>query len=204
VFAAYSSTPFQPLKDILDSPCLVAPTPSGSTITYPFMNRRFRAKVRCVDFYPPKLEDFTQSLDDTKYNDATGVDLPPSSLDMDSTPKPRWVWHFWLLVEDASTPEGEEPARMKLLIAGEDALYLLQLDACDLRRNPQTTSLLKHKLWSLWGELEDDKSQGKWRPDQLSKARPFEVNIMEYGLPENNGRWQRLHRVFETTIHVPT
>jgi hypothetical protein len=43
---------------------------------------------------------------------------------------PRWEWAFWLLLEDVKKNSRGEHERMKVLVAGRDAEYLLKLDAC--------------------------------------------------------------------------
>jgi hypothetical protein len=99
-------------------------------IVYPFINMNVRAQVRVVDFFPSKLEDFAHCLDDHKYNDQPSrLDRDDDETFIDDTPGNRWEWGFWLLLEDAKEVPGQETARMKVLVAGQDAEYLLKLDA---------------------------------------------------------------------------
>jgi protection of telomeres protein 1 len=103
--------------------------PGGDHITYPFMNIAFRSQVRVVDFYPPKLEDFSHSLDDPGYNDDPDPE-DSSYMDIDMDPIPRWEWGFWLLLEDLKKNSRQEHEQMKVLVSGSDAEYLLKLTAC--------------------------------------------------------------------------
>lgn len=122
-----------PIKDILDNLYLSDKAPSGVERRLPFINMKCRSCIRVIDFYPHKLEDFAQCLDDPSYNDISSEsdkeELP--YIDPLASQGPNsWEWAFYLLVEDAKPPPGtEEPARMKLLVAAKDADYLLKLDA---------------------------------------------------------------------------
>jgi protection of telomeres protein 1 len=82
-----------------------------------------------VDFSPPKLEDFAQSLDDPNYDDLPDVTSSGDSWNMTDMPKPRWEWAFWLLLEEAKTAPGETPIQIKVLVSGADAVYMLKIDA---------------------------------------------------------------------------
>lgn len=93
------------------------------------MNAVFRTQARVVDFYPPKLEDFAHSLDDDGYNDCPDPE-DASTMDIDGTPSSRWEWAFWLLLEDTKKNSTGQHERIKVLVAGLDADYLLKLDAC--------------------------------------------------------------------------
>jgi len=123
------------IRDISDTPYLSDKAPSGIERKLPFINMRCRARVRVVDFYPPQLEDFAQCLDDSSYNDVFSDSDNEEMLyiDSSSSQKPTsWEWAFYLLVEDAKPPPGtEKPVRMKLLIAADDAVHLLKLDATE-------------------------------------------------------------------------
>ena len=91
-----------------------------------------RARVRVVDFFPPDLEDFAQCLDDLDYNDVAGEDVTMEDSQFEiMTPRDRWEWCFYLRVEDARPMPGVEPLRMNILVHGDDAVYLLGLDATE-------------------------------------------------------------------------
>ena len=48
---------------------------------------------------------------------------------------------------------------MKLYIAEPDAQFLLNMDACDLRADARALAELREKLFILWGDLEEQKTQ---------------------------------------------
>jgi protection-of-telomeres protein 1 len=103
--------------------------PDDTHITYPFMNVCFKTQARVIDFFPPKIEDFAHSLDDAQYNDE--MDDDNDEMDLDGSQSRRWEWAFWLLLEDFKPNSTGERERVKLLVAGQDAEYLLRLDACE-------------------------------------------------------------------------
>jgi protection-of-telomeres protein 1 len=72
-----------------------------------------------VDFSPNKLEDFARSLADPNYND---IDGEPTVHQRDV-----WEWAFWLLLEEPRAPPGKPLERMKVLVSGTDAEFLLNL-----------------------------------------------------------------------------
>jgi protection-of-telomeres protein 1 len=85
-----------------------------------------------VDFFPPEMEDFTQCLDDPNYNDVSSS-LGNSTMSMDDSSLflSRWEWSFYILVEDARPLPGQPPVQMPLLIQGQDAEFLLNLQATE-------------------------------------------------------------------------
>jgi len=50
----------------------------------------------------------------------------------------------------------------------------------------------------MWGNLEELKRNGQLG-EQKPSSTAFECCIMEYGVRQSDG-WQRLHKMFETTI----
>ena len=88
-----------------------------------------------VDYFPPKLEHFTRSLNDASFTDGitSSVDTDEMDLTFDSEVQAKeWEWAFYLLVEDANLPSNEEASkRMKLLVAGDVAERLLKMDAVE-------------------------------------------------------------------------
>ena len=106
-----------------------------------------------------------------------------------SPSKSRWEWRFSLTLEDPMSSGPKSPTvvdpdegRMTVYVSGSDAEFLLRLDACNLRRSPQTLAQLREKLFILWGDLEE------WKTKQLeSSERPLQV---EQGAG-NAGRAQR-------------
>ncbi|OKO96851.1 Protection of telomeres protein 1 [Penicillium subrubescens] len=99
--------------------------PGGISYQLPFQNVCYRpSQVRVVDFFPPKLEDFTVQVPVTSTAAAGDDGHGPTS-----TPRMEWEWRFCLLVE------GTEPlisnqarAQMKLFVTGGEAVHLLNLD----------------------------------------------------------------------------
>ena len=185
--------------------------PSGNVITLPFLNLKSRIQVRVIDFWPQDLQDFSRSISDDKYHlltvsstnesktEATrGLPVAPKKQFSQPLAMRNWEWAFYLLVEDVKGKEdtGKGTARrMPLLMAHDDAVHLLKLDASNLRRDTRTLTKLREKLFLLWGNLEDVKAGTE---TELSSI-PFETCIYEYGIFAD-GKWQRLHSMFGTTI----
>jgi hypothetical protein len=80
-----------------------------------------------VDFFPPKIEDFSHRLADRSYNDAPD-DPDGSDMELDP-PLPAYEWMFYLIVEDCEKNSSGERVRMPLLVHGQDADYLLGFEA---------------------------------------------------------------------------
>jgi protection-of-telomeres protein 1 len=90
---------------------------------------------------------------------------------------------------------------MPLLVHGKDAEYLLKMDACDLRQNPNELKQLRERLFILWGDLEEVKKKtNKEGEVPVPKNRPFECVIQEYGVQDDDKEWIRMHRMTGTTI----
>jgi len=121
------------ISTILDSKHLSYSTPYGTTETLPFVNRKCYAHVRVVDYYPPDLEDFAQSRDNADFNSVPENEHEDLSISYEEqTPPNRWEWAFFLLVEDAKPISClQNPPRMKLLVSGQEAQFLLKLDAAE-------------------------------------------------------------------------
>ena len=108
--------------------------PGGVEYRLPFQNLRYRASVRVVDFFPPKLEDFV-ALYNSEYAMLSDVESNGSGGESDLEPvigSRRWEWRFCLLVEDGSPGvrqnAGQSKQRMKLYVADADAVFLLCMD----------------------------------------------------------------------------
>jgi protection-of-telomeres protein 1 len=99
------------LSEIINNPHLQAKTSTKyNSFTLPFVNCRHRSRVRVVDFYPPELEYFSHSADDSSW-----------------TPRPkhrRWEWGFVLLLEDANVPRDTVPEQLRLIVNNDAAQYL--------------------------------------------------------------------------------
>jgi protection-of-telomeres protein 1 len=115
--------------------------PGGVEYRLPFQNVAYRATVRVVDFFPPKLEDFAVSynpeykiLSDVETDSQDDDDDDDSVMNGTASQHRRrsWEWRFCLLVEDARpAPPGQPRDRMKLFVWGHEAEHLLRLDAVE-------------------------------------------------------------------------
>ena len=173
------------------------------------MNMKFRLQVRVVDYWPEQIKDFSRSITDVIYNPFSGAVSETSECDVESNSSTstqispystarNWEWAFYLLVEDVAAKGAlysTEPSKMPLLVAHDDAVHLLKLDATDLRKDSNSLAQLREKLFILWGNLEDVKAG---REMKLS-SRPFETCVREYGLRDSNG-WRIMRSMFGTTI----
>jgi hypothetical protein len=132
VVAANPDKPFLTLSKIMETPYRTYRDRQGDEQTLPFVNMKCRSRVRVVDFYPPDLQDFAQSLDDPDYNGGdSGYGSSAISMEGSSLLSSRWEWAFYLLVEDARPTPGQEQVRIPLLVQGQDAEFLLNLAATE-------------------------------------------------------------------------
>lgn len=194
---AHQTVPVLSVSYIIDNPHRNLKLPSGDNVQLPFVNFKCRASVRVVDFFPQDLEDFSRSLADPIYATTSG-DLSQSGG------ASGWEWCFCLFVEDAKPPAQtsatvDKPKVLKLVVGGEYAEFLLKLDATDLRKDDQTLAKLREKMFIVWGELEEQFAAGLGR-GQVSKGPAFECCIMEYGVKRAEGSYERVHRMWGTTI----
>lgn len=210
--SGYTDIRITPVSDILENPHLSYKTPTGIESTLPFINAKYRARVRVVDFWPPNLEDFSRRLDNSDYCPLASNSVSDSGSEADDSEiRKKWEWAFSLLVEDATTPSSikEAPSRMNLVVAQDGAEFLLKMDAVDLREDTRALNQLKEILFILWGDLEELKSSNAALPphpgaSRTASSNPFECCIQEYGVavptPEGGVKWQRMHRMFATTV----
>ncbi|GME26740.1 Telomere end binding protein [Neofusicoccum parvum] len=206
------------LADIESNEKRLYKAPNGVDCNLPFINATYRARVRVVDFWPEKLEDFSKSLDDPEYNDVDveGETQSSTSYTALSMGTQRWEWHFCLLVEDAKPPPGTKgPVRIPLLVFDKDAEYLLRLDATDLRKDRKTLAQLREKLFILWGNLEELKSTDQ-NPLDTAVAKEHSSNMFDCCIKETGVRvdtktpsegpqaefgYQRIYHLCGTTIN---
>jgi len=124
--------PEQPLitvGNVLDTPHRAYATPRGQPLQLPFINQNCRVRVRVVDFWPAKLEDFARPVSESALS---CTQSQSQDYSLASTAPPTWEWVFGLLVEDAEAPPpGQKPAQMNLIVSGKDADFLLKLDATE-------------------------------------------------------------------------
>ena len=98
----------------------------------PFVNAKYRTRVRVVDFAPKDVEDFAHCMADPEWN------TTPNSGDRRSGS--RWEWGFVLLVEDANAPMGKAPERLRLFVNNSAGQGLLKMSASEYVQAHQTLS----------------------------------------------------------------
>ena len=203
------------ISAIMDPNLLLRKTPAGNSFHLPFQNTCYKSRIRVIDFFPNRLEDFCAPIRESDYSylsdheSVSDIDPTQTSVEDDDV---KWEWRFILLVEDARPSPNSEPVQMELLLCGTDGDYLLREDACNLRQNPKRLAKLKEALFHLWGDLQEQKEELS-SPDDVESlkpnGRPFECFIKEYGVPtqEEAGqeekdvqRWERMFRLCMTTI----
>lgn len=204
VRCSHEEVPTSSIKDILDptNEKHTTTTPDGMKFVLPFVNAKYRARARVVDYDPKQLEEF--SLPELPEDEQESEDTP--MMDYDSSPK--YEWSFSLELEDASKPKGGRTGedRIWINVHHTDAQYLFgndMDDPNDLNNDHRLLSKLREKLCILWGNLEE-KSDG----EQISN-RPFECCLAEYGIemdehdPEKALHpfgWKRMYSMFGVTI----
>lgn len=111
------------ISEILDDSALKTQTPSKNTeFTLPFLNCKYRTRVRVVDFFPPKLEMFTHNTGDPSWNTAAKQQTPDED---------RWEWGFVLLLEDAKVPPSTVSDKLRVVVGNEAGEYLTKLSAVE-------------------------------------------------------------------------
>ncbi|OAA64640.1 telomere-binding alpha subunit central domain containing protein [Niveomyces insectorum RCEF 264] len=189
------------------------------SITLPFVNVKFRAQVRVVDYLPARLEDFAVGRKTSEYDilsdaddAAAGGDGDESSSCLSSSSSEDedgdarrasgtlnqhvgervWEWRFALLLEDAtpraalpndsnddsggsgsgsdSGASAPAPARIWAVVDNAEAQMLTGLTACELRRDRDTLRELREKMASLWGTLEQAKTQAVLAEQKARRA----------------------------------
>lgn len=137
-------------------------------LTMPFVNANYRTDVRVVDFMPPYLEDFASPKEKNSEFDCLS-DNGSSSSESEAKqevagmvgPEHEWEWRFYLKLEDATSPAGDENQKQSLWVAvdNQEAQCLVNLDASNLRREQNDLEMLRQRLFLLWGDLEEQKSR---------------------------------------------
>ncbi|KAL3467857.1 hypothetical protein BJX64DRAFT_124142 [Aspergillus heterothallicus] len=179
--AEFSVRPIS-LHNILDNPSHNNKSPDGIEYRLPFQNFIYSSTVRVIDYYPHNIEDFAvlqeqRSLAYDRKRD------PVEARTFSS-----WEWRFCLLAEDVSPPApGQPKARTRLYVSNDSGQRLLNTDATDLRKNGEKLKYIKDKLFTLWGNLQELKTQSmeeaKTIPDLSAlTSRPFNCCIQEYGI----------------------
>lgn len=190
--------PLTRIRDILDpeNKRHTNEAPGGKNYVIPFINAKYRARVRVVDFEPKDLVDFAVPVDN---NDDSG--------DMEwAFHSQRFEWYFSLTLEDASdtTPGVRERMVVHVQHAGAQFLFGKDMeDPVDLRLNASVLGKLREKLCILWGNLEEKEGRGE------VKNLPFECCMFEYGIEMNEDDpdkattpfgWLKMFQLEGTTI----
>lgn len=68
VRAAYPEIRFSTINEILNNPARKIKDAKGNELVLPFINTRYRARLRVVDFSPSRLEEFCRSMLDPTWN----------------------------------------------------------------------------------------------------------------------------------------
>ncbi|RAL14925.1 telomere-binding alpha subunit central domain protein [Aspergillus homomorphus CBS 101889] len=181
VRAGNPSVPIRSLEAIVASEEHTNLSPDNIEYRFPFQNFCYRSKVRVVDYFPPRLEDFSVPVGPAPANEESDREEDSSFT--------TWEWRFCLLVESVPPPPpGQPKQQVRLFVSGPDAVYLHGLDAVDLRKNSADLSDLREKLFHLWGNLEELKQaatkEGNGTPPNLGalSQQPFNCCIKEYGV----------------------
>ncbi|MCJ1465749.1 hypothetical protein MMC07_004368 [Pseudocyphellaria aurata] len=219
---SHPAVPPRALSSILSLTTHASKTENGTPYTLPFQNMNCRTTVRIIDFWPPDLADFAvrcrrrsefDVLSEIEDNDTTD-----DQSDGSEEEERGWEWRFGLVLEDAMGSKHEKKETMKVYVADKDADFLLKLSAENLRASPQALDTLREKLFLLWGDLEERKSNLEPLPSSSSssslplqpafgnkqpnpnpsaaggksgdrpKSMPFQCCIKEYGIRARNRR----------------
>ncbi|KAF1971002.1 hypothetical protein BU23DRAFT_600549 [Bimuria novae-zelandiae CBS 107.79] len=195
VCAGHEDVGLSTVDEIVNNPHLKTITETGDELTLPFVNSRYRTRLRVVDHWPLQLKNFTRStsIPTTSQASALTSSTGNSQSLKDASQSGNFAWHFFLLVEDANAPEGSTPTRFPLTIDTARAQCLLKMDPCDLSARPKTLYELEHKLSVLWGNLHERKAALKKEGINLPlpvgdnklalSNKPFECCVEEYGVP---------------------
>ncbi|KAI5307214.1 Importin alpha subunit (Karyopherin alpha subunit) (Serine-rich RNA polymerase I suppressor protein) [Ascosphaera pollenicola] len=228
----HPSVPPQPLGKILNQ-SHIRRMPQGVHYRIPFLNLRYRATIRVVDFFPSRIEKFAVRCGVDRAEQQGINDKRPGENDSESSDQPqKWTWKFRLVVQDAKNKGGttEQPERMELLVAGQDAERLLRMSAVNLSSDTKCLNELRSRLNVLWGNLEQVKGdKGRnFDPDnftELLDTPSFTCCLRGYGIcigeervldtsESENGKghdgslerpfeitgWKRMFRMFGTSI----
>ena len=139
----------------------------------PFVNMNHRVDVRVTDFQPSDLQGFVHPKKASKFDalsDNEDSDLESGSDTMRELETEReWEWRFALQLEDA-TPNAEPRERFWVAVDNQAAQCLTNLDASNLKHDPENLEALRQRMFYLWGDLEEQKSAIEARPAQAMRV----------------------------------
>ncbi|KAM3564715.1 hypothetical protein ARSEF4850_001744 [Beauveria asiatica] len=150
----------------------------AAKLPLPFINANYRASVRVKDYLPHRLEDFAypklkgninDCLSDEEHEPSDDDEAHKISRFVSSEKIAGWEWRFYLLLEDVRNSETEPKDNIWVSVDNHAAQCLLSMDACDLRNSKMTLSTLRQKLFHLWGDLEERKTQKLLRIEKAEK-----------------------------------
>lgn len=225
VRAAFPEQQLSTISEIVYNPHLHSRTPKYHDFELPYVNSRHRSRVRVVDFFPPELEMFAHCTSDPAWDKRV-----KKQDSLSSHKKSRWEWGFILLLEDAKIPPNTVSEKLRVVVGNDSAQCLLNMDAQEyvltfplplrtpltigsLRSNKQLLSKLEEKLFILWGNLLELKTELRDRGSDLPlppgdnrlQNKPFDACIEEYAVEvhtssNNPSGYQRMHRLAQTRI----
>lgn len=125
VVAAHPEMKLSTISEILYNPHREMKTPDKyNTYTLPFVNCKYRCRVRVVDVYPPELEMFSHSMNDREWN---------KHPKKQNSNKERWEWGFVLLLEDAVIPPNTVSKKLRVVVNNDAAQHLLDMNATEYK-----------------------------------------------------------------------
>ncbi len=162
---------------------------AATGLQLPFLNIKFKAQVRVVDFVPKRLLDFSVQRRVSEF-DAAGLepDADDSSSDEEggsdcadrlaSADRLVWEWRFALLLEDATDAttadadaSGVARPRVWAVVNNSEGQLLTNMNACNLRQDRSALRQLRETLFLLWGNLEDMKQAAERQERQAARAK---------------------------------
>ncbi|KAI4655187.1 uncharacterized protein J4E79_008252 [Alternaria viburni] len=210
VTAAFPHMKLSTISEIIHNPHrTVTTTEKYTTFELPFINCRHRSRVRIVDVYPPEIKLFAHSTRDRKWNKH-----PKRQSSTGAHANEKWEWGFVLLLEDANVPRDTVAEKLRVVVNNEAAQFLLKMNAVDLTNQPKVLKKLEEKLFILWGNLMELKTELRDRGNDLPlppgdnrlQNKPFDACIEEYGceVPPTKDQhqfgYQRMYRLAQTAI----
>jgi protection-of-telomeres protein 1 len=124
--ASFPEIKLSSVAEILHNPSLKTKDAKGVDIVLPFVNAKYRTRIRVVDFFPHNLEDFARSMADPDWHTAL-----KGTNSGDIRPSTRWEWGFVLLVESSNIPTGTTPERLRLFVNNPAGQHLLNMNASE-------------------------------------------------------------------------
>ncbi|ORY86189.1 hypothetical protein BCR37DRAFT_208144 [Protomyces lactucae-debilis] len=201
VSTSHENVPITPVGEILYPTATLANDVQYAKPGLPNEPRKYRSVGKLIDHWPADLRDFSQpfcyscssTFRPAVPEDAASHDtctLCESQRDPDDTP------HYELSF--ATLFEGHDGKCLPLIWSGDEVESLLddtKIEACNLYdpKNAQVLSVLKERLFLLWGPLQEAmmplKTRKRKHKDVSDEELPnLEVCIMEYSVTSHLGQ----------------